>query len=58
VGGLAGLYTQDYDLIGVPFMMKSEPLRSADTWFDLIKKRLLENGALGSEYQIRPSILL
>jgi homoserine kinase len=48
VGGLTGLYTQDYDLIR-SFMMKSEPLRSVlIPGFDLIKKTAMENGALGS----------
>ncbi len=51
VGGLiAGLYTQDYDLIGRSLHDEIvEPLRSVlIPGFDLIKKAALENGALGS----------
>lgn len=51
VGGLiAGLYTQDYDLIGRSLHDEIvEPLRSVlIPGFDLIKQAALENGALGS----------
>ena len=51
VGGLvAGLYTQDYDLIGRSLHDEIvEPVRSMlIPGFDLIKKTALENGALGS----------
>jgi homoserine kinase len=51
VGGLiAGLYTQDYDLIGRSLHDEIvEPLRSVlIPGFDLIKQTALENGALGS----------
>lgn len=51
VGGLvAGLYTQDYDLIGRSLHDEIvEPLRSVlIPGFDLIKKTAYENGALGS----------
>ena len=51
VGGLiAGLYTQDYDLIGRSLHDEIvEPLRSVlIPGFDLIKQSALENGALGS----------
>ena len=51
VGGLvAGLYTQDYELIGRSLHDEIvEPLRSVlIPGFDLIKKRAYENGALGS----------
>jgi len=51
VGGLvAGLYTQDYDLIGRSLHDEIvEPVRSMlIPGFDLIKKRAVENGALGS----------
>ena len=51
VGGLvAGLYTQDYELIGRSLHDEIvEPLRSVlIPGFDLIKKTALENGALGS----------
>jgi homoserine kinase len=51
VGGLiAGLYTQDYDLIGRSLHDEIvEPLRSVlIPGFDLIKKTAMENGALGS----------
>jgi len=51
VGALvAGLYTQDYDLIGRSLHDEIvEPLRSVlIPGFDLIKKTALENGALGS----------
>jgi homoserine kinase len=51
VGGLiAGLYTQDYDLIGRSLHDEIvEPLRSVlIPGFDLIKKTTMENGALGS----------
>lgn len=51
VGGLiAGLYTNDYDLIGRSLHDEIvEPLRSVlIPGFDLIKKTALENGALGS----------
>lgn len=51
VGGLvAGLYTQDYELIGRSLHDEIvEPLRSVlIPGFDLIKKAALENGALGS----------
>jgi homoserine kinase len=49
VGGLiAGLYTQDYDLIGRS-LHDEIPLRSVlIPGFDLIKKTAMENGALGS----------
>jgi homoserine kinase len=59
VGGLiAGLYTQDYDLIGVPFMMKSEPLRSVLPGFDLNQKNGYGKRCFGSEYRVQASILL
>jgi homoserine kinase len=47
---VAGLYTQDYDLIGRSLHDEIvEPLRSVlIPGFDLIKKTALENGALGS----------
>ena len=51
VGGLiAGLYTNDYELIGRSLHDEIvEPLRSVlIPGFDLIKKTALENGALGS----------
>lgn len=51
VGGLiAGLYTQDYDLIGRSLHDEIvEPLRSVlIPGFDLIKQSAYENGALGS----------
>jgi len=51
VGGIiAGLYTQDYDLIGRSLHDEIvEPLRSVlIPGFDLIKQAALENGALGS----------
>ena len=51
VGGLiAGLYTQDYELIGRSLHDEIvEPLRSVlIPGFDLIKQTALENGALGS----------
>jgi homoserine kinase len=51
VGGLvAGLYTQDYDLIGRSLHDEIvEPIRSMlIPGFDLIKRTALENGALGS----------
>jgi len=51
VGGLvAGLYTQDYELIGRSLHDEIvEPLRSVlIPGFDLIKKTAYENGALGS----------
>lgn len=51
VGGLvAGLYTQDYELIGRSLHDEIvEPLRSVlIPGFDLIKKSAYENGALGS----------
>jgi homoserine kinase len=51
VGGLiAGLYTQDYNLIGRSLHDEIvEPLRSIlIPGFDLIKKTAIENGALGS----------
>jgi homoserine kinase len=51
VGGLvAGLYTQDYELIGRSLHDEIiEPLRSVlIPGFDLIKKTAMENGALGS----------
>lgn len=51
LGGLiAGLYTQDYDLIGRSLHDEIvEPLRSVlIPGFDLIKQTALENGALGS----------
>jgi homoserine kinase len=51
VGGLiAGLYTQDYDLIGRSLHDEIvEPLRSVlIPGFDLIKQAALKNGALGS----------
>jgi homoserine kinase len=51
VGGLiAGLYTQDYDLIGRSLHDEIvEPLRSVlIPGFDLIKQTAIENGALGS----------
>ena len=51
VGGLvAGLYTQDYELIGRSLHDEIiEPVRSMlIPGFDLIKKTALENGALGS----------
>jgi homoserine kinase len=51
VGGLvAGLYTQDYELIGRSLHDEIiEPLRSVlIPGFDLIKKTAIENGALGS----------
>ncbi|WP_310378077.1 homoserine kinase [Flavobacterium sp.] len=51
VGGLiAGLYTNDYDLIGRSLHDEIvEPLRSVlIPGFDLIKKTALDNGALGS----------
>ncbi|PRZ27770.1 homoserine kinase [Flavobacterium granuli] len=51
VGGLiAGLYTQDYDLIGRSLHDEIvEPIRSVlIPGFDLIKQTALENGALGS----------
>ena len=51
VGGLvAGLYTQDYDLIGRSLHDEIvEPVRSMlIPGFDLIKRTALENGALGS----------
>jgi homoserine kinase len=51
VGGLiAGLYTQDYDLIGRSLHDEIvEPVRSVlIPGFDLIKQTALENGALGS----------
>jgi homoserine kinase len=51
VGGLiAGLYTQDYDLIGRSLHDEIvEPLRCVlIPGFDLIKQAALENGALGS----------
>ena len=51
VGGLiAGLYTNDYDLIGRSLHDEIvEPLRSVlIPGFDLIKKTAIENGALGS----------
>jgi homoserine kinase len=50
MGGLTGLYTQDYDLIGRSLHDEIvEPLRSVlIPGFDLIKKTAMENGALGS----------
>ncbi|MCK8140980.1 homoserine kinase [Flavobacterium sp. I-SCBP12n] len=49
-GFIAGLYTQDYDLIGRSLHDEIvEPLRSVlIPGFDLIKQTALENGALGS----------
>jgi homoserine kinase len=48
VGGLAGLYTQDYDLGRSLHDEIVEPLRSVlIPGFDLIKKTAMENGALG-----------
>jgi homoserine kinase len=47
VGGLiAGLYTQDYDLIGRSLHDEIRTLRSVlIPGFDLIKKTAMENGA-------------
>jgi hypothetical protein len=54
VGGLIGLYTQDYDLIGrFPDEIGVDYLRShADTWFWSKSKKTLENSALGLSIEI------
>jgi homoserine kinase len=53
VGGLiAGLYTQDYDLIGRSLHDEIvEPALCADTWFWSNQKTAMENGAWVLEYQ-------
>jgi hypothetical protein len=48
----AGLYTQDYDLIGVPSWWNRAFALCADTFWSNQEKTAMENGALGSEYQV------
>jgi hypothetical protein len=48
VGGIAGLYTQDYDLIGRSSWWNRRTLLCADTWFWSNQKKRLWKTVLGS----------